>query len=298
MPGIEGHESIVIDEISHAVKKAHAVFYVTSSSTPPQKGDEHKKGTLEKIKEHLGSQTEVYTIFNKRVTNPMQLNKALVSDDEKDSLKIVDEKINNILKENYAGHKIVSAKIAFLAIAKCLVANSKIYNEKKKFLDKFSTNELIEKANFDELCNFISDELVINTKQKIKKSNYNKANEILNELIDILDKALKNNFEPLYKQLVQEVDNASNNLKNTLRKSKINLDSVIAKALRDFENDTRKEIYRYIDKNIRTIWNKNITPINCGHNGGFMGVSSINKYFIFLEDKSIFYFCFKTFYFI
>ena len=250
VPGIEGHESIVIDEISHAVKKAHAVFYVTSSSTPPQKGDEHKKGTLEKIKEHLGSQTEVYTIFNKRVTNPMQLNKALVSDDEKDSLKIVDEKINNILKENYAGHKIVSAKIAFLAIAKCLVANSKIYNEKKKFLDKFSTNELIEKANFDELCNFISDELVINTKQKIKKSNYNKANEILNELIDILDKALKNNFEPLYKQLVQEVDNASNNLKNTLRKSKINLDSVIAKALRDFENDTRKEIYRYIDKNI------------------------------------------------
>lgn len=250
VPGIEGHEEIVIDEISLAVKKAHAVFYVTSSSTPPQKGDEHKKGTLEKIKEHLGSQTEVYTIFNKRVTNPMQLNKALVSDDEKDSLKIVDEKINNILKENYAGHKIVSAKIAFLAIAKCLVANSKIYNEKKKFLDKFSTNELIEKANFDELCNFISDELVINTKQKIKKSNYNKANEILNELIDILDKALKNNFEPLYKQLVQEVDNASNNLKNTLRKSKIDLDSVIAKALRDFENDTRKEIYRYIDKNI------------------------------------------------
>mgnify|MGYP000443938689 CR=1 FL=1 len=250
VPGIEGNEKIVINEIEKAVKKAHAVFYVTSSSTPPQKGDEHKKGTLEKIKEHLGSQTEVYTIFNKRVTNPMQLNKALVSDDEKDSLKIVDEKINNILKENYAGHKIVSAKIAFLAIAKCLVANSKIYNEKKKFLDKFSTNELIEKANFDELCNFISDELVINTKQKIKKSNYNKANEILNELIDILDKALKNNFEPLYKQLVQEVDNASNNLKNTLRKSKINLDSVIAKALRDFENDTRKEIYRYIDKNI------------------------------------------------
>ncbi|MEA2016809.1 MAG: hypothetical protein U9N59_00045 [Campylobacterota bacterium] len=251
VPGIEGDETIVIDEISHAVKKAHAVFYVTSSSTPPQKGDEHKKGTLEKIKEHLGSQTEVYTIFNKRVTNPMQLNKALVSDDEKDSLKIVDEKINNILKENYAGHKIVSAKIAFLAIAKCLLAESPIYNEKKKFLDKFSTDELVKKANFDELCNFITDELVVNAKQKIKKSNYYKANEILNELIDILDKALKNNFEPLYKQVVQEVDIASDNLRNTLRKTKIDLDSVIAKTLRDFENDTRKEIYRYIDKNIR-----------------------------------------------
>jgi len=250
VPGIEGHETIVIDEISQAVKKAHAVFYVTSSSTPPQKGDEHKKGTLEKIKEHLGSQTEVYTIFNKRVTNPMQLNNALVSDDEKDSLKIVDEKINDILKENYAGHKIVSAKIAFLAIAKCLLINSQIYNEKKKFLDKFSTDVLIEKAKFDELCNFITDELVINTKQKIKKSNYNKASELLNELIEILEKALKNNFEPLNKQIDKEVDDASNNLKNTLRKTKIDLDSVITKALRDFENDTRKEIYEYIDKNI------------------------------------------------
>lgn len=250
MPGIEGHETIVIDEISHAVKKAHAVFYVTSSSTPPQKGDEHKKGTLEKIKEHLGSQTEVYTIFNKRVTNPMQLNKALVSDDEKDSLKIVDEKINDILKENYAGHKIVSAKIAFLAVAECLLVESQTYSEKKKFINKFSTNELMEKANFYNLCNFITDELVINTKQKIKKSNYNKASGLLNELIEILDKALKNNFEPLYKQVVQEVDDASNNLKNILRKTKIDLDSVVAKALRDFENNTRKDIYTYIDKNV------------------------------------------------
>lgn len=250
VPGIEGYETIVIDEISQAVKKAHAVFYVTSSSAPPQKGDENKKGTLEKIKEHLGSQTEVYTIFNKRVTNPMQLTKALASDDEKESLTILDEKITEILKENYAGNRIVSAKIAFLAIAECLLTESQTYNEKKKFLDKFSADELIEKANFDKLCNFITDELVVNTKQKIKKSNYNKASNLLNELIDILDKASKNNFEPLYKQIVQEVDDASSNLQNTLRKTKIDLDSIVHKVLRDFENNTRKEIYRYIDKNV------------------------------------------------
>lgn len=250
VPGIEGHEAIVKDEISSAVKKAHAVFYVTSASTPPQKGDENKKGTLEKIKEHLGSQTEVYTIFNKRITNPVQLSKALVSDDEKESLKVLDQKIVDILGVNYAGHKSVSAKIAFLALAECLLTESPAYNEQKKFLDKFSPNELIEKAHFNHLCRFISDELIVNTKQKIKKSNYNKASDVLNELIHILDKALKNNFEPLYKQIAQEVDDASSNLQNTFTKTKIDLESVVHKALRDFENNTRKEIYKYIDKNI------------------------------------------------
>lgn len=250
VPGIEGDETIVKDEISSAVKKAHAVFYVTSSSTPPQKGDENKKGTLEKIKEHLGSQTEVYTIFNKRINNPMQLNKALINDDERESLKVVDEKIAEILDGNYIGHKIISAKIAFLALADCLLIESPLHNDQRKFLDKFSTNELIDKALFDNLCKFISDEMVINTKQKIKKSNYNKASNLLYELIAILHKASKDNFEPLYKQIVQEVDDASDNLKNTLLKAKMDLESVIKKELRDFEKHTRKEIYAYIEESV------------------------------------------------
>jgi len=92
--------------------------------------------------------------------------------------------------------------------------------------------------------------LVVNTRQKIKKSNYNKASVLLNELIQILDKALRDNFEPLYKQIVQEVDDASSNLKNTLRKINIDLDSVVVKALRDFENNTRKDIYDHIKENV------------------------------------------------
>jgi len=250
VPGIEGHETIMIDEISAAVKKAHAVFYVTSSSTPPQKGDKNKKGTLEKIKEHLGSQTEVYTIFNKRINNPMQLNKPLVNDDEEESLKIVDQKIVEILGENYVGHKSVSAKVAFLALANCLLIESPTYNEQKKFLDKFLINELLEKALFNSLCRFITNEMVVNTKQKIKRSNFNKASNILSELIEILHKVSNENFAPLHKEVAQEVDDASINLENTLRKSKIDFESIIQKALRDFKNNTRREIYKYIDENV------------------------------------------------
>lgn len=44
VPGIEGDEGKVNEEVWAAVQKAHAVFYVTSKAAAPQKGDEGKKG--------------------------------------------------------------------------------------------------------------------------------------------------------------------------------------------------------------------------------------------------------------
>jgi hypothetical protein len=38
VPGIEGKESKVLAQVQQAVEKAHAVFYVTSKPTAPQKG--------------------------------------------------------------------------------------------------------------------------------------------------------------------------------------------------------------------------------------------------------------------
>ncbi len=70
VPGIEGSEKKVIDQISNATQKAHAIFYVTKTPNPPQKGEEGKRGTIEKIQKQLGSQTEVYTLFNKPITSP------------------------------------------------------------------------------------------------------------------------------------------------------------------------------------------------------------------------------------
>ncbi|WP_229765052.1 GTPase [Helicobacter pylori] len=63
VPGIEGNEKKVKQQISNATKKAHAIFYVTKTPAPPQKGEEGKKGTIEKIQKQLDSQTEVYTLI-------------------------------------------------------------------------------------------------------------------------------------------------------------------------------------------------------------------------------------------
>ncbi len=63
VPGIEGDEKKVKQQISNATKKAHAIFYVTKTPAPPQKGEEGKEGTIEKIQKQLDSQTEVYTLI-------------------------------------------------------------------------------------------------------------------------------------------------------------------------------------------------------------------------------------------
>ncbi|EJC00121.1 GTPase of unknown function family protein [Helicobacter pylori Hp P-2b] len=83
VPGIEGSEQKVIDQISNATQKAHAIFYVTKTPNPPQKGEEGKRGTIEKIQKQLDSQTEVWTIFNKPINSPRALKDGLINDSEK-----------------------------------------------------------------------------------------------------------------------------------------------------------------------------------------------------------------------
>ncbi|GAA7960145.1 hypothetical protein HpMS29_07850 [Helicobacter pylori] len=83
VPGIEGDEKKVKQQISNATKKAHAIFYVTKTPAPPQKGEEGKEGTIEKIQKQLDSQTEVYTLFNKPINNPRTLKDELIDANEK-----------------------------------------------------------------------------------------------------------------------------------------------------------------------------------------------------------------------
>ncbi|WP_324684155.1 GTPase [Helicobacter pylori] len=104
VPGIEGDEKKVKQEISDATRKAHAIFYVTKTPAPPQKGEEKKEGTIEKIQKQLASQTEVWTIFNKPINSPRALKDGLIDENEKKSLRDLDEKMKAILGKHYEGH--------------------------------------------------------------------------------------------------------------------------------------------------------------------------------------------------
>ncbi len=142
VPGIEGDEKKVIQQISNATQKAHAIFYVTKKPTPPQKGEEGKEGTIEKIQKQLGSQTEVWTIFNKPIKNPKAFKDGLIDENEKESLRDLNEKMKAILGKHYEGHQIVSAQMAFYGLSSALLPESDFYKNKQKFLEIFKAEEL------------------------------------------------------------------------------------------------------------------------------------------------------------
>ncbi|GAA9576044.1 hypothetical protein HpHA54_09250 [Helicobacter pylori] len=143
VPGIEGDEKKVKQEISDATKKAHAIFYVTKTPTPPQKGEEGKEGTIEKIQKQLDSQTEVYTLFNKPINNPRALKDGLIDENEKESLRDLSEKMRAILGKHYEGHQIVSAQAAFYGLSSALFPETDFYKNKQKFLEIFKVEELL-----------------------------------------------------------------------------------------------------------------------------------------------------------
>ncbi len=97
VPGIEGSEQKVIDQISNATQKAHAIFYVTKTPNPPQKGEERKEGTIEKIQRQLDSQTEVYTLFNKPINSPRALK--VIEKLQKAIVTTIDRQIDPTIKE-------------------------------------------------------------------------------------------------------------------------------------------------------------------------------------------------------
>lgn len=176
VPWIEGDEKKVKQQISNATKKVHAIFYVTKTPAPPQKGEERKERTIEKIQNQLDSQTEVYTLFNKPINNPRVLKDELIDENEKESLRDLDKKMRAILGKHYEGHQIVSTQVAFYGLSSALLPETDFYKNKQKFLEIFKAEELLlYKSHFKQLGEFIAGTLLENSRTKIIESNCNKA---------------------------------------------------------------------------------------------------------------------------
>ncbi len=156
VPGIEGDEQKVIDQISNATQKAHAIFYVTKTPNPPQKEEEGKRGTIEKIQRQLGLQAEVWTIYNKPITSPRAFKDGLIDGSEKESLKILNKEMKNILGKHYMGYKAVSAQMAFYGLSQALIPGTDFDKNKQKFLKDFKAEELLlYQSHFKPLVEFI-----------------------------------------------------------------------------------------------------------------------------------------------
>ncbi|MBV7480294.1 hypothetical protein [Pseudomonas sp. PDM31] len=251
VPGIEGDERKVSEQINNAVKRAHAVFYVTSKAAPPQTGDAGRPGTLEKIQAQLGAQTEVWTLYNKRITNPMALQKpALISPDEQVSLDDLDQIMREQLGEHYQRSMTLCALPAFYAAADCLVPRSTIATSRKKFLEAMAPDALLEKSGVKQFYRHLTRDLVTNVQAKIRRSNMNKVQLAVTDVCSEVKAIQVAQFAPLAKKLNEEAENACHQLQIAFKSLNSRLSNAGEQAIGEFEDSVRNRVYDCIDDDI------------------------------------------------
>ena len=244
VPGIEGDEKLVENEISKAVKKAHAVFYVTSKDAAPN------EGTLQKIKTHLADQTEVWTVYNKPVTSPRSLKNGLIgNDDERGALNDLNKLMEGTLDKNYKDYIVVAGLAAFYAVANCLVPFGEKNRNQIKFLNNSDRDELKEKSGLSKFQEHLAQRVIGDVPYKIKASNFNKANYVLKQTVEKLNNIhngfsdLKLNIDKQVAVTKQEIDSEYLDLVQSLK-------TMIEKIIQDFERKTRQEVYKRIESDI------------------------------------------------
>lgn len=251
VPGIEGKEGLVLSQIEQAVQTAHAVFYVTNQAAPPQTGDEQRKGTLEKIKEHLGAQTEVWTIFNKKITNPKHslTGRPLTSDDENVSLNGLNEKMREQLGEHYREVFPLTALPAFLASTDHFAPQSQNARRRSKILEDFAADDLLEKSRLHAFLQFLSGQLIRDSKAKITRANFNKAKDALDQAREVLDGEQRKLAE-LSTQLKHDADSAKTQLNSSFQALKTRLEAGGETLIDNFASSVRNKVYALIDDDI------------------------------------------------
>lgn len=255
VPGIEGGEAGVKAHIDRAVQTAHAVFYVTGKAARPQHGDK-EDGTLEKIKRHLGPQTEVWAVFNKRVTAAMPLRKAgsLFASDA-DGIADLDQGLREALAGNYKGVLPVSAYPAFLALADRLPPTEALADAaqdrrgaRAKFLAEFEPSELLDKTGFASMASHLAS-MAVDAPRKIRKANVFKANQSLRTVVDELDRHATS-LETHARKVVAETKAAQGQVDMAATRLRSSLRSDASDALRTFETSVRREVYGQINEGI------------------------------------------------
>lgn len=244
VPGIEGNENLVEQEIDRAVQKTHAVFYVTAKDAPPN------EGTLDRIKKHLSDQTEVWAIYNKQITNSRQLKKKLVSSqDEEKALNELSIKLKELLGDNFRNTLVVAGLPAFLSQSTCLEPFSIQYEQQRKYLKDMSRDDLEKASNLSTLELSLKQNIVGNVEDKIRKSNLNKIRELLNESTEELG-VISETYRLLEKDIRKKVDSSKISINNHFMELESVLKRESSRHISMFKSSVTKEVYSKIDQNI------------------------------------------------
>jgi len=247
LPGIEGSEQLVQDEIQKAVERAHVVFYVSAKSRAPQKGSDSSAGTIEKIEKQLSGQTEVYFVFNKGIANPRSLKPELTNEDDSKALADVDNKFKGIFGKKYKGHFALSAYPPFVATGNFV--NETFVKARDKFFKFYTKEQIIQYSKIDAFCDWIVNDISQNYKSKIVVSNINKIINVLNAAVSTI-KNTSDNLREAKEKIIDDTADVKQSIINSQTVLLNDIDSSINVRIRKYITTSREEIYEVIDSGV------------------------------------------------
>jgi len=238
MPGIEGDEKKVENEIWKAVNRAHIIFYILSHTKEPE------KNTLLKIRKYLNKNAYVYALINIHGIRPP---KALENSIE-GKIKIVKERTEKYLKEylgdSFKGIFIVHTLFAFFSRAKSIP--HKLLAKYKNALRYYSQEKLEEISNIKKIEEIIKRE---NQRKNIVIP-WGYTKKILISQKNIIDDIsyLKEVFDETLKGIIEELNVFQSKLREYRNLLKNNIGKLIETETVKFEKQLLKFFNEVIEK--------------------------------------------------
>ncbi|WP_126994094.1 GTPase domain-containing protein [Thermosipho globiformans] len=239
MPGIEGDEEKVIDEIKKALNKSHIVFYVIGTNKEPE------ENIVSRIKNFLKDNAKVYSIINVRgKPSRYKYEKELVNNDVETIEKRTILKLKKILGRRYFGNIIINAHLALL---KNDSLNDRFAKDKEKALEIFGSKSNIENfSNIKEIEKIIAglrkeifNEIVISNTYKILFN----VKEILSSVVK-----QKKSFDLKLRKFSKLIEDYISEVNKLVKKYKVRTSNELQVKIASLKNKLEKFLMESIDK--------------------------------------------------
>lgn len=242
VPGIEGKEKEVDEEIEKALSIAHAIFFVTGKAQPPQGGEKDRAGTLEKMKRHLAAQAHIWAVWNKLIQSGRQLKHPLLEENSDtwrslhEGENSLDGKMRTVLGERYRECLALSARPAFLALLD-EKAEADLLAEQRKFLTQMSREELLDKSGLEQFID-------------VFRTDFPSDDQLMESNIRKIVLSVENSVKNFRKSILDEFLGAGKNMQEFAQQVSSPLEEVIGDINRNARR-LRDELVRGIVKDVR-----------------------------------------------
>ena len=242
MPGIEGNEKEVHNNIMNAVKNAHIIFYVVPHNKEPE------RETLGKVKRYLSNKTKIYSVINiRKPISAFKYQKDLVDN----NVEVVAKRTTNIMKEvfgsSYAGNILVHAMLSFLSRGVPRQAN--IIEDQKKIMEIFGSKEnVLRSSGFLELQKIIDESSKYINIEIIRSNSF----EVISEMSMLTRGILreKKGLDSSSKKSEELFSTKKNDIRRIFEKHKNYINDKKSTIIKDYQNKLFNVITRGIDNGL------------------------------------------------